>query len=216
MLLGLMLFSSCAPTRFVRPLDRGRSAVTAHFGGPLAKFGGAVIPVPMTSLTFGHGFSDKFTGFAGLQTTSLAFRVLHTEIGGTLGLQKPNGWVPGISTSATAHMMIGLKEGAFRFYPEIDANLYWEYGKSETKNYVYSGITNVFELKSLRSYDIEQPHRWLPTLQVGNTFSRSKMDYTLEMKYLNMNVPNQDIVVDYLSPGKKGALGFYFGITRKF
>ena len=39
-------FYSCAPSRIIKPLNKGEKAVSINAGGPLIGFAGTKIPVP--------------------------------------------------------------------------------------------------------------------------------------------------------------------------
>ncbi len=207
-------FASCAPARYVRPLEKGQSKVSATFGGPLINYSGTTIPAPLLGFAAGHGFKDGLTGFAGLHATSLAFGVLHVDAGVVKGLLKPNGWIPGVSASPVANMMFDKWEHKFSFFPQADINAYWNYGKK--KHYCYLGLANWFDLHSTRAEGEPQTKHWLPVVQVGNTLAAKKWEYTLELKYIAPNYSNRDIVVPYISAGNTGAIGIYIGVTRKF
>jgi hypothetical protein len=203
--------TSCAPTRFVKPLDKGETAITAAFGGPLILYDNTTIPMPLTSLAVGHGFDSGLTGFAGFHTTALLFGVFQTDIGVVKQLLKQQGWIPGITVSPVANLMIDKWEGKFSFFPQLDANAYWNYpGKP---HYVYIGISNWFDLNTTRSEGDPQTTHWFPIIQLGNTMVTRKWAYTLELKYApKINYP---VVVEYQGLGQATALGVYIGVTRK-
>src|ERR1022692_1070902 len=124
---AVWLFGSCAPARYVKPLDKGQTAVSASFGGPLILYGNTTIPVFLTSLAAGYGFNAGLTGFAGLHTTSLLFGVFQTDLGIVKQLRKQDGWIPGVTVSPVANLMIDKWQGKFSFFPQLDANAYWNY-----------------------------------------------------------------------------------------
>jgi hypothetical protein len=210
----IFLFGSCAPARYVRPLAKGETVGSATFGGPLIGYSGATIPIPLLGIAAGHGFKDDLTGFAGLHLTSLAFGVVQVDAGIVKGLRKPDKWIPGVSISPVANIMFDKWQGKFNFYPQADANAYWNYGKR--KHYCFVGLSNWFDLHSTRAEGQPQTTHWLPIIQAGNTFCSKKWAYTMELKYIAPNTSNQDLVVSYASPGKKGTIGFYIGVTIKF
>lgn len=217
----IVFFSSCAPVRVVQTLPKGKTYVSAGLGGPLIAYSNTTIPIPLTSVSAAYGIRDGLTGFAGLHTTALAFGILQTDLGITSRLVQPNKYIPGISVSPIANLMLDRWQGYFKFYPEMDVNAYWNYGKNLTgseqgRNCLYIGMFNWFELARKRAFDIDQQHHWLPGFSLGNIFGRLKMSYTIEMKYIAPDISNKDIVVDYKSFGNTGAIGVYFGITRKF
>ncbi len=213
LLISAVVFTGCAPARFVKPLDKGQNAVTASLGGPLIAYGGSNIPIPLSSLTFGHGFRSSCTGFIGLHTTALAFGVVQTEFGAVKRVLVQNGWRPGISIAPTANFMYDKWEHQSSFFPQIDAHAYWRYSKRP--HYVYLGMSNWFDNHNTRAEGEPQKIHWVPALQLGHTLVRHGWDYTLELKYIAPGQSNKDLVVDYQSLGKTGAMGIYIGITKK-
>lgn len=211
----LLLLSgwACAPARFVKPLARGEKAVSFNLGGPLIGFAETTIPMPLTALSGAYGFTDNLTGFAGLHTTALAFGVIQTDIGVVRGLSTPAGLRPGISVSPVANLMLDTWEGKFKFYPQLDLNAYWHLGPRES--FLYLGSNNWFELAGTRAHGERQQTHWLANFQSGYTFVRPKMNYTIELKYLAPFHPNKNVVVDYRGIGGNGAVGAYFGVSRK-
>lgn len=215
-IIGLLawVFTGCAPARFVRPLDKGQTAVTANFGGPIIRYGQTVIPMPLTSVAAGHGFTKTLTGFAGLHTTALAFGVLQTDIGILKEVVQQKKWQPGISVAPVANVMFDKWENKFSLFPQLDAHAYWKYFTKP--HFFYLGYSNWFDLHSKRNGGEPQQKHWVPIIELGNTLVRNKWSYTVELKYIAPNYSNRDIVVDYTSFGQTGAIGFYLGVTRKF
>ena len=173
-----------------------------------------MIPMPLTSVSAAYGLKDGLTAFAGIHTTSLAFGLFQTDIGLTQKLLEPKGYRPGLSVSPIANLMLDKWEYNFKLYPEADINAYWNYGKHNS--YCYTGMFSWFELASKKAFDQDQPHHWLPGFSLGNTFCRSKWNFTIEAKYIAPFYSNRDLVVTYGSFGHSGAVGIYFGATRKF
>lgn len=205
---------ACAPVRVVKPLAAGEKALSFNIGGPLIGFSETTIPMPLTAVSGAYGVSDKLTAFAGLHTTALAFGVIQTDIGVVRGLSTPTGLRPGISVSPVANLMLDTWENNFKFYPQLDLNAYWHLGQRES--FLYVGSNNWFELAGTRAHGERQEIRWLANFQSGYTFVRSKMNYTVELKYLAPFHSNREVVVDYRGIGGNGALGVYFNVSRKF
>lgn len=204
------LFASCTPARYVKPLDKGQKVVTASLGGPLLLYANTTIPAPLTSIAAGYGFSNDLTGFAGIHTTSLLFGVFQTDIGIVKQISKQHSFVPGISISPVANLMIDKWEGKFSFFPQADLNFYWNYLKKP--HYAYIGLTNWFDIKTASTED-PKTTRWLPVIQLGNTMFTHNWAYTIELKFAPKI--NNPVVADYQGIGKASALGVYFGVTRK-
>ena len=214
-----LLASRCAPTRIVKPLERGEQQISASLGGPMIKFGGAAIPIPMTSVSYARGFSGTLTGFGGVALTDLAFQNVHIDLGVTKGLLQPSGWRPGVSVSPSLHFLqpfsASTKAGDTRLYPVLDANAYWNV--SAKNNTAYVGLSNWFELVALRAHGELQKDVWIPSAQVGYIFNgRGNMRYTLEARYMAWFNDNVKLVPEYISPTKTGAVGLYFGISKGF
>lgn len=214
-LLLIVFLFSCAPTRIVKPLDKDQKLVGFNFGGPLIEFGGATIPIPFTSFYGAYGLTDDLSVFGGVHITSLAYGVFQTDIGVTKGLLKPEGWKPGLSVSPAAQLFVDRWEWNAKIYPELGINAYWEYGE-KTNKFFYLGVVSWFELQSNRAHEQPQPQRIIPNLQLGHTFERPRMNYTLEAKYFSPFTSNRDIVVNYKSFGNTGAVGIMFSVARKF
>jgi len=75
---ALILLSSCAPIRHVRPVDKGAIVATASVGGP---FTGQIgwIPFPLLSVGANYGLADKIDIEAGFEGTSALFGVLELD-----------------------------------------------------------------------------------------------------------------------------------------
>ena len=213
-LVGLVVMVSCAPARFVKPLQKNQQAVNLALGGPLFKYGAAVIPMPFLSATYGYGIDSTLTGFAAVNVTSALYGNVQLEVGATKQVLQQSGRIPAISVTPVANLIYRNKD-AKKFYPQLDVNAFWEFNAK--RNLLYAGISNWFELAGKKAHEQEQAKKWLISPQVGQTFIRKKWDFTIEAKVMAANVTYESNVVDYKSPlGKRGAFGIYFGYTRKF
>jgi hypothetical protein len=218
---------SCAPSRYVKPLEHKQLAVSGSFGGPMATIPGiATIPLPFTSLGVGYGLKPKTTVYANWYSTASVFGVIQFDAGLTQGIWKNESATMGISISPSINFFSDIFEHNTRVYPQLDANYYFDYwhkekestkGKQKLKtNNFYIGFTNWFDLKNVKAHNQPQTNHLVFCPQIGHNFERNQWNYTLEAKFLAPYKSNQDIVLDYVSPfGKRGALGIYFGITYK-
>ena len=212
--LAAAYITSCAPSRFVKPLAKGEKAVAVTFGGPLIGFGGSVIPVPLTSVYGGYGFNDRITFFGSLHTTSIPFGVFQTDIGVTYSLWTKDSLRTGLSVSPALN--IAANRSDLKLWPAIDLNYYQSFGKKYS--YWYAGVSNWFELSSRKAHNEVQKEHWLFSPQAGIVFSKkNKWAHQVEIKVLGLNRSNEDIVVDYRTPfGNRGAMGIYYSAIRKF
>src|SRR5215210_9056599 len=88
---------SCAPTRFVKLLDKKQQALNLSLGGPLIDYSNLIIPMPFLTATYGYGIDSTLTGFGSLNITSAVYGNLQIEIGATKRLLQHQGYIPVIS-----------------------------------------------------------------------------------------------------------------------
>jgi hypothetical protein len=217
---GLALLWSCAPARFVEPLQKGQQVITGHFGGPVAKVPGiGAIPIPFTSIGYGRGLTNQTTVMGSIQTTSLAFGVGQFELGASQKLWSTDRM--GLSGQLNTNILIDFYTGANRIWPQLDANYYFKYGLKSNRigeqrnyNFMYAGISNWFDFYRVESQGRPNEQLWIPSLQFGHQWIRPKWSYQAEVKILAPLESNENIVVPYPSLlQNRGALGLYFGIT---
>lgn len=208
----LVTVFSCAPSHFVKPLQKGEKALNAAVGGPLIGFANTVIPVPLSSLTAGYGIKEDLTGFATIHTTSLLFGLGHLELGLVKEVFPQKEWRPALCLTPQVDIVTDFQH-AFKCWPVLELNARWKDRKKES--FFYLGLSNWFELSSTRAGEEPQQHFWIFNPHIGRTFVRQKWDYTIEAKWLAPNIERLPNVVDYKGPGHMGAFGIYFGITRK-
>jgi len=213
-LMVLIQLFSCAPSRIVRPLDKGQKAIGLNLGGPLIGFSGTTIPVPFTSLMYAQGVTEKTTVFGSIHTTSLLFGVIQTDIGVCHRLYYSDSTRIGLSVTPAINLAYDKWEGNFKVWPQIDINVYWDI--KPKKSFVYLGVDNWFELSGKKAHEQTQQNRWIINPQIGYTNSRNKWNYNIEFKYLVPYLNNEPGVVDYKGVNGKGAVGVYLSFTRKF
>ncbi|GEO08359.1 hypothetical protein [Segetibacter aerophilus] len=210
----IITITSCAPTRFVKPLAKKQQAVNLSLGGALISYSKLTIPMPFVTATYGYGIDSTLTGFGALNITSLVYGNAQVELGLTKQLLQQKGVWPGVSVSPVANIIYRNKD-ASKVYPQVDINAFWDYNNK--RNFFYVGISNWFELAGKRVYDQEQEHHWLFNPMIGETFVRNKWNYNIELKVIAPNIANNTSIVDYKTPfGSHGAFGIYIGCTRKF
>lgn len=207
-------FSSCSPVKYIKPLDKNQHAATVSLGGPLIKYGTATVPVPFLTANYGYGIDSSLTGFASFNVTSALFGNFQLELGATKQVLKQNKYFPGLSITPVANIIFRNTD-AYKLYPQLSVNAFWEYGKR--KNFVYISLDNWFELAKKRAHDVKQPNHWIFMPSLGHSFTEKKWNFNMEVKIIAPNLSNEKLVVDYQTPLKnKGALGIYLGYTRKF
>src|ERR1043165_524083 len=116
----ISVLASCAPARFVKPLAKGEQALTASLGGPLIKFAGAPVPIPLTTICYGKGITDKITLFSAIHLTSALFGNAQAEAGMLCtAFEKKD--VCGVSFAPAVQMAYHPGDaGSFRIWPTLD------------------------------------------------------------------------------------------------
>ncbi|MCE9538180.1 MAG: hypothetical protein K8R85_03055 [Bacteroidetes bacterium] len=205
---------SCSPTKYIKPLDKDQHGATISFGGPLIKYGAGTIPIPFLVANYGYGIDSTLTGFASFNITSALFGNFQIELGATKQVLKQNKYIPAVSITPVANIIYRNKD-AFKFYPQLAINAFWEYGKH--KNMIYCGLDNWFELSQKRVYGVKQTNHLIFMPTIGHGFTGKKWNFNIETKIIAPNLSNEKLVVDYETPFKnQGAFGVYLGCTRKF
>lgn len=205
----------CAPSRFVEPLEKDQWSVGGSVGGPMVGFNGIPIPAPLSSIEAGYGLDSNLTVFTGLHTTSFLFGTGHIDVGATYRPLKQKGYWPNVSVSGTAQFAFSPSTKTFNFWPMIDANAYWNYGKR--RNYFYVGVNNSLILKSGVDFDRPKDQRLLFSPQFGHVFKATDNRYQIfaEVKLLGPYIDSEDAFVPYTGIlGTNGATGVYIGFRK--
>ena len=210
----LFFFSSCTPTRFVKPLEKKQNAIAANLGGPLIHFGKAVTPIPFTSVMYGRGITKSTTAFGSLHLTSLVFGNFQTDLGVCQQLYKNDSLKFGITINPAINMVYDKWNKNFRAWPQLDFNLYKDILKQRA--FIYVGLTNWFELSYTKAHNEKQTNHVLINPHIGMTYNTKKWGYTIEGKFLQMNKNNKPNVVDYIGIQQHGAVGIYLNFSRRF
>jgi len=209
-----ILLQCCAPSRFVKPLDKNQKAVSFSFGGPLIKYAGAAIPIPFSTLGYGHGISERCTAFGNLHTTSLLFGNVQLDAGATFGLlakEKTSG------LSVTPELQFACHFGSAnsaRLWPSLDVNYYRQL--KNKSSFFYAGASSWFEFSQTKAHNEIQSKHVIPNLHLGYQVVKTKWQHQFEIKYLGLGIPNLPNVVDYIGISHKGTLGIYYSLVRKF
>ena len=204
---------SCSPTLVVKPLAKGEQAVGVNIGGPLITFAGAPIPIPYSSDFYARGLNDKTTAFGSVHLTALAFGVFQTDIGICRELYANQKLQWGVSVNPAMQIAVDRWEGKAKFWPQLDMNVYKNWG---SKKMLYAGINNWFEPSTQRAHNEAQNKRWYINPHLGFLYSPRKWSYGIETKWVAPGVTNTPNVVDYIGVNKKGAVGVYFQLIRRF
>jgi hypothetical protein len=229
-LMLLQIISACSSTRFVEPLNRGESAVSLDLGGPLVKIPNlTTVPIPFSSISIGHGFSNKLTAFASWYPTASVFSVWQFDAGIVRELWYNTEKRMGLTIAPQANFAFDSFENNFRFWPILESNYHWKYkyrfqkqddlltGSKQRYNTLFAGINAWFEPNGTKAHDVEQAVRIIPNVHIGHLWRRNKWSFSAEIKILAPFTENKNVVIDYTSIlGDRAATGIYLGISKRF
>lgn len=210
-LLICVMLCACSVTRVVKPLEKGEKRIAAAVGGPAIVFAGVPMPLPLSSLTYSQGLDSGVTLGASVQTTSLMFGVAHIDA--LLGIRVYESATGkfGVTGSPGIHLMYDFHEGNYRNYPQLEAIGWWQYGRKS--HLFYGSLGTWIELVREKAHGEVQDNEFLPYLGLGHQWIGPRWNFQAELKYLGFQHNTSDIVVDYISPASRGALGVYFGAS---
>jgi len=214
-LILLLFFISCAPARFVEPLQKKQISIGGNFGGPIIDFAGAPIPVPLSSIEAGYGLDSNLTVFTGIHSTALIFNNFQIDAGLTYKLLNQKKYIPNLSVSPSFNFIADINDKKTKFWPILDINAYWNYGKRN--NYFYTGFNNMFELSKTMANEQNQIQPWIFSPQIGHIVKgkSNQWQFLFEIKFLAPNQINTYSFVPYKSlTGQRGATGIYFGFRK--
>lgn len=214
LLISFLILPACTPTRFVKPLDKDESALGFNLGGPLIHFAGTVIPIPFSSVFYGHGLSENGSVSVGLHTTALLYENLQLDLAYTHEIMGQHSYLPGISLSASSQIITGLREGALRFYPALDFNVYYEY--SRERHMTYFSFNNWIDPHPNQIEQGSEYRLWRPSIGLGHLYRWKEWEFGLEYKFLGANQNNTMTVVNYANDWDVGAHGIYLQFFKKF
>ena len=212
----LLFIISCAPTRFQKPLEKGKTAIGLNAGGPLVKLGGATIPVPFSSVYAGFGLQDNLSLITGLHTTSLLFGNAQLDASLLTNLythEKKNFQVSG--EAGVMNILDMNNNQAYRIYPKFTVTGSYEWKRNYLQR-LYTGLEQWIDLYSQVGVLPEQHNYWLPAIHIGYAHEGDRWNWGLEGKYSGFLLENEDVVVNYQTPFNTGNIGIYLFIHKKF
>lgn len=207
----IWLVQSCAPSRFVEPLQKKELSIGGCLGGPVIDFGGP-IPMPLTSIEVGYGLDTHLTAFGGLHSTAAFFGNLQMDLGVSYQFLEQKKYIPNLSVSPSVNFVYDFGDKTGKLWPILDVNAFWNYG--QRRNYFYLGVNNYFELSGTMANDQPQKTHWLFNPQIGHITKGKQENWqlTTEIKFLGPNLDNSKAFIPYKSlTGTHGATGFFIG-----
>lgn len=212
LLLLVALAAGCSTAHTARPLGKGNSAVHLSVGGPVVGVGVPNTFVPLTTVTFKHGLTDRADVYVGWHVleTFVNRGNLFFDIGASYYFLDQKGARPGLSGAVTISPLINSRSGWAMLDFQFTAS--WAIGKRE-RHLVYVGAHNAF--MPVRSEGVKTPpFSFSPylggQLRLGK---KRRLGLGLEVKWQRPYVNTKDGVFGYVGVGPLGALSFLGGVT---
>ena len=101
--------SSCAPSRFVKPLNKKEQVLNLSVGGPVVDYNNLPVPAPFVTATYGYGIDSSLTGFGSLNITSALYSNLQLEAGVVKRIVQQHHNYPGVSITPVANFISVIK-----------------------------------------------------------------------------------------------------------
>lgn len=214
LILVVIFIASCAPSRFVKPLQKGEQALGCSLGGAMIHYGGASIPIPNTSFFYGKGITDQLTVHGSVYGTSLAYGVIQLDGGAVYRFVGSDSSQWGMSANMSFNLAIDRYDWKAKLWPNLEWNSYYHLGKRG--DFIYGGLGYWFELSGMRAHDQKQDKQVMLYPQLGYSFKKKNWSLETELRWLapgRMNLPN---AVSYVGIQEHGAVGLYFQFIRRF
>ncbi|MCO4769759.1 MAG: hypothetical protein KDA24_06980 [Deltaproteobacteria bacterium] len=208
----LALASGCSTAHTARPLGQGNHAIHLSVGGPIGGIGSPDTPVPLPTLTYKYGLTDRADVYVGwhILETFLNEGNVFFDLGASYYFLDQKGARPGLSGAFTISPLINRKSGWAMMDFQITAS--WALGKQE-RHLLYVGMHNMFAPARDEAVHTS-PYTLSP--YVGGQLSIGKkknLALGLELKWHRPWANTTDAVVGYVGVGKLGALAFLGGVT---
>ncbi len=211
-----LIYTSCSPTRLIKPLNKGEKQFGASIGGPLINYASTTIPIPFTSLSGAYGLDEDISLFGAVYPTAAAFGVFQTEIGLVNQLKAPDTlkfYNLGFSLNPSLNFLIDRWQGNFRFWPKHDFNIYSLIGKNR-KSLLYIGMSHWYDFYAVKAHRVLNERFIIAHLNSGIVINRGKWNHQIDIKLFPSY--NEKIVVDYFSPIGNVPWGVYYSISKNF
>lgn len=191
----VLVLSSCAPSRYIIPLNRKEKAFGVSVGGPMIEENTVVTPVPLVNVSYAYGKTNKLTYFGGLQLSP----VFDGYYAGDLGVLKEWYWNGdknlGFSTNLAGNVMTNKYSGRLDFYPQLDANLYWHFkgdphyycdcpGDPKFMMFLFTGFSSYFKVINDYEFDYPFDEDVIFSPHIGYSFGSKNWKLNTEVKWI--------------------------------
>jgi len=199
---------SCGTVTSVRPIGKGRSAITFSSGGPVTTIFDIKMPIPYSVLRYRKGLNNNIDFHLGLHTTMLVLGNIGLDAGVTKHLISQSGWRPALLTELSLYGLYHMNEfSSIKAFPAM--SVIASYQLTNKGHALYFGIQGMAQYTD--------PYLVFSTLIGFEVPLGARLQFNLETKWYAPNEASENRVVDYeIKPFDYGAVGFVWGISYKF
>lgn len=190
------------------PLAKGTTEVSASLGGPAVIFGGAPVPIPVSTVGVAHGISDVATVRGALHPTAAAFGIAGLDAG--LVLHPFEGHRALLTVGLDAYAFANGADTVFLADPWIATR------RPLTRWFSLAGGAHVPIRYLTSSAELRDATPVMPTVFVQPGFLIGRFELDLEMRWYALASNGSVLAPDWLSPGGVGALGLLLGGAYRF
>lgn len=182
----------------LRPTPHGQVAVELELGGPFAKVGSAVIPLPLTTLGASYGVAEHFDLSAHLHPTAAVFGIAGLDLGGSWQPLVQKGAVPAVTLAGRLYGFTDFKSG---FQPYLELGVTGSYKLADRVS-PYLNVTTLIQTNAV------------PLLAVGAgvEVEFGRLALQAEFRWFSPNRPTLFNAVEWQSIGGLGAVGALLGV----
>jgi len=214
--LAAAVLGGCSTAHTARPLGQGNHAVHVSVGGPIVGIGDQQkIVVPLTTLTYKYGLTDRADVFVG-------WHVLETfvnegnaffDIGTSYYFLDQRGARPGLSGAVTISPLVNKRSGWASVDLQLTASWFLDPGE---RHLLYLGAHNF--LSPVRSQLLPTPVYTLSPYLGGQLRLGRHREVVLglEMKWHRPYADTSKMVLSWVGLAKRGAFAFVGGVTVAF
>ena len=203
-----LLGAACATTQAARPVGRGNTRISASLGGPLVQFGGAPVPLPITTVGVAHGVSDFVDVHGEVHPTAALFGI--AGLSGGVALHPLSSHRGALTFGASLNAFGNPSDGV------LFADL-WVAGGGHAASWLWlgGGLHNGLRLAGTGSINEQTP--WAPTVFGLASFLVSRrVALNVEARWYAVASCGGCVAPDYYPLGDRGALGVLLGVDYQF
>lgn len=186
----------------LRPTPKGQVTAELELGGPFAKVGGLVIPLPLTTVGASYGVAEHVDISAHLHPTAAIFKIAGLDVGAAWQPLIQKGAVPAVTLAGRLYGFTNFISG---FQPYLELGVTGSYKLADRVS-PYLNVTTLIQTNAV------------PLLAVGAgvevEFGRVALQ--AEFRWFSPNRNTYFNAVEWQSIGGWGAVGGLIGVRYTF